>query len=77
MPGRRNATVVIVAGCLIAVVTYGLRTSFGLFTDPLSDLRGWDRETFLSQTCAKAGLPHDCWRSGARVYRFAADVFGD
>ena len=37
---------VVVAGCLIALVTYGLRTSLGLFTEPLSDLRGWDRETF-------------------------------
>lgn len=22
----------------------------------------WDRETFLGQTCHKAGLPEDCWR---------------
>ena len=36
----------IAAGCLIALVTYGLRTSFGLFIEPLSVLRGWDRETF-------------------------------
>ena len=27
--------VVIVCGCLIALITYGLRTSFGLFVDPL------------------------------------------
>ena len=43
---RRSTTVVVVAGCLIAVVTYGMRASLGLFTDPLSDVRGWDRETF-------------------------------
>ena len=35
-----------------------------------------DRDTFLAHTCAKAGLPADCWRRGAKVYRFAADVFG-
>src|SRR6476659_3458744 len=46
MPVRRSVTVVVVAGCLIATLTYGLRASLGLFTDPLSDLRGWDRETF-------------------------------
>jgi AmmeMemoRadiSam system protein A len=23
---------------------------------------GWDRERFLSETCAKAGLPRDAWR---------------
>jgi predicted MFS family arabinose efflux permease len=42
----RSTTVVIVAGCLIALITFGLRTSFGLFTEPLSVARGWDRETF-------------------------------
>jgi hypothetical protein len=45
-PWWRTRNVVIVAGCLIALITFGARTSFGLFTEPLSDLRGWDRETF-------------------------------
>jgi AMMECR1 domain-containing protein len=35
-----------------------------------------DRESFLAHTCAKAGLAVDCWRKGAKVYRFAAEVFG-
>lgn len=35
-----------------------------------------DRETFLAHTCAKAGLPADSWRRGAKVYRFGAEVFG-
>ena len=43
---RRNVTLVIVAGCMIGLVTFGVRSSFGLFTDPLSSLRGWDREAF-------------------------------
>ena len=37
----------------------------------------WDRETFLAQTCHKAGLPRDAWKQGARVWRFEAEVFGD
>ena len=36
---------------------------------------GWDRETFVSQTCVKAGLAPDAWRSGARLFTFEADVF--
>ena len=32
-PWWRSPTVVIVAGCLIAIITFGVRTSFGLFTD--------------------------------------------
>ena len=38
---------------------------------------GWDRETFLEQTCRKAGLPVDAWRSGAKFEAFTAEVFGD
>ena len=37
----------------------------------------WDRVTFLEQTCRKAGLPIDAWRSGATVEAFTAEVFGE
>ena len=39
---------------------------------------GWDRETFLSHTCAKAGLPGDAWRSEVtKIERFSAEVFAE
>ena len=38
---------------------------------------GWDRETFLAQTCLKAGLPQDAWRQGAELQAFTAEVFSD
>jgi len=38
---------------------------------------GWDRETFLEQTCRKAGLPPDAWRKDATIEAFTAEVFGD
>ena len=38
---------------------------------------GWDRETFLSQTCVKAGLSEDAWQRVARLFIFEADVFGE
>lgn len=37
----------------------------------------WDRETFLDQTCRKAGLPPDAWRKGALIEGFTAEVFGE
>jgi AmmeMemoRadiSam system protein A len=37
----------------------------------------WDRETFLSQTCMKAGLAPDAWRQGAQLQAFTAEVFGE
>ncbi len=38
---------------------------------------GWDRVTFLEQTCRKAGLAPDAWRSGCELYVFEAEVFGE
>ena len=37
----------------------------------------WDRETFLSQTCLKAGLPADAWLHDVEVQAFTAEVFSD
>ena len=37
----------------------------------------WDRETFLAQTCLKAGLPSDAWQRGAELQGFTAEVFGE
>jgi MFS family permease len=45
-PWYRRPNAIVVAGCLIAIITFGVRTSFGLFTDPLTAARGFDREAF-------------------------------
>ena len=38
----------------------------------------WDRQTFLKQTCLKAGLPPEAWTADdADIYIFSAQVFGD
>jgi AmmeMemoRadiSam system protein A len=38
----------------------------------------WNRQTFLEQTCCKAGLPPDAWKDPAsKIYTFAAEVFSD
>jgi AmmeMemoRadiSam system protein A len=37
----------------------------------------WGRETFLEQTCRKAGLPPDAWRKNATIEAFTAEVFSD
>jgi predicted MFS family arabinose efflux permease len=45
-PVRRRTGVIVLCGCLIAMVTFGVRSSFGLFTEPLSVANGWEREVF-------------------------------
>jgi AmmeMemoRadiSam system protein A len=49
----------------------------GLLLPQVAAEWGWTGEQFLRQTCVKAGLPPDAWRHGTRIYRFAAEVFGD
>jgi len=71
-PWWRNRTLVIVAGCLIAIVTFGTRTSFGLFTEPLSALRGWDRETFALAIAVQNLL----WGLGQPFAGAIADRYG-
>ena len=40
--------------------------------------QGWDRQTFLRQTCRKAGLAPDAWAApGTRLYIFTAEIFGE
>lgn len=47
----------------------------GLLLPQVATEFGWDRETFLRQTCLKAGLPGDAWRRGAEIRVFTVDHF--
>lgn len=57
------------------VISLGARR--GLLLPQVTVEHGWDRETFLEQTCRKAGLPLDAWRKTATVEAFTAEVFAD
>ncbi len=63
----------------VEIGRHGLMVRKGLFSGLLLpqvavEFR-FDVEEFLSQTCMKAGLPPDCWLSGAEVYRFEGQIF--
>ncbi len=50
----------------------------GLLLPQVASEYGWDRETFLTHTCYKAGLPGDCWRSAeTEIEVFSAVVFAE
>ncbi len=68
----RTPTIVIVAGCLIAMIGFGARSTFGLYLDPLTETRGWSRETF-SLALAIQNL---MWGIGLPIAGALADRFG-
>ncbi|NHW88311.1 MAG: TIGR00296 family protein [Archaeoglobi archaeon] len=63
----------------VEIGKHGLLVKKGLFSGLLLPQVavefGFDSEEFLSQTCMKAGLPPDCWLTGAEVYRFEGQIF--
>ncbi len=54
------------------------RYASGLLLPQVATEQGWDRETFLSEACAKAGLSMDAWlEEGTRVQVFQAEIFAE
>lgn len=65
----------------VVVGKHGLVVSYqghrGLLLPQVPFEHGWDRETFLDQTCVKANVPPDAWKRGATLEAFTAEVFGE
>jgi len=52
--------------------------SEGLLLPQVPVEQGWDRHTFLEQTCAKAGMRTSCWMDeDTDIFSFTAVVFGE
>ncbi len=50
----------------------------GLLLPQVASEQGWDRDTFLTHTCYKAGLPGDCWKKPhTELEIFQALVFNE
>ncbi|MBI2719311.1 MAG: MFS transporter [Rhizobiales bacterium] len=65
-------TIIVVAGCLVAMVNFGVRSSFGLFTVPISEAHQWPREYF---SFAMA-LQNLLWGIATPVAGAVADRYG-
>ncbi|HEX3738993.1 MAG TPA: AmmeMemoRadiSam system protein A [Terriglobales bacterium] len=70
-----------IAAEAIEIGRHGLLISMhgyrGLLLPQVPVEHNWDRETFLQQTCRKAGVPLDAWQKGAKLEAFTAEVFGE
>lgn len=50
----------------------------GLLLPQVPVEQGWNLETFLQNTCYKAGLPGNAWQQkGTKIEKFSAQVFGE
>ncbi len=68
----RTPLLVIVAGCMISTVGFGLRSVFGLFLEPMTIDQGWSRETFA----LALALQNLLWGAGVPIAGALADRFG-
>jgi len=68
----RTPEVLLVVGCLIAILTYGPRSSLGLFLTPLSTTNGWGRDVFATALAIQVLL----WGVGQPLAGAIADRFG-
>lgn len=68
----RTPVVIVAAGCLIAAIGFGARSSMGLYLEPLTNARAFSRETFGFALA----LQNLFWGLGLPVAGAVADRFG-
>lgn len=65
----------------ITIGTHGLyiekNFSRGVLLPQVAVEHGWNKETFLAQTCVKAGLKPDDWKESTEIFAFTAQVFSE
>ncbi len=70
--GWRSPTVVIVAACLIAMIGFGTRSTFGLYLEPMTVSNGWSREVFA----LALAIQNLMWGIGVPIAGALSDRFG-
>lgn len=68
----RAVWIVLLAGCLIALLGFGVRSAFGLFLEPVTLAKGWSRETFAIAMAIQNLL----WGIGVPIAGALADKHG-
>jgi MFS family permease len=63
---------IIAAGCLIAIISFGPRSALGLFFAPMIEARGWSREV----AALAIALQNLLWGAGQPIAGMVADRFG-
>jgi MFS family permease len=72
MRSWRTPAVIVVCGCLIAIISFGPRSALGFFLTPLSAANGWGRDVFA----LALALQNLLWGIGQPFAGAIADRFG-
>ncbi|NVK34755.1 MAG: MFS transporter [Rhodobacteraceae bacterium] len=67
-----NVALIIICGCAIAILSFGPRSAMGLFFQPITEAKGWSRETFALAIAIQNLL----WGAGQPLAGMMADRFG-
>ncbi|MBX2883126.1 MAG: MFS transporter [Granulosicoccus sp.] len=68
----RTPVLIITAGCLISAIGFGIRSSFGLFLEPITSAHSWTRETYA----LAMALQNLFWGLGLPIAGALADRLG-
>src|SRR2546422_3075478 len=68
----RTPAVILVCGCLIAMIGFGARSGLGFFRTPMSSLHGWGRDIFALALAIQMLL----WGAAQPLAGALADRFG-
>ena len=68
----RTPLLVIIAGCAIATIGFGIRSTLGLFLEPMTFERAWTRETYA----LALAIQNLFWGLGLPLAGMLADKFG-
>jgi MFS family permease len=70
--GWRVPAVIVLCGCLVAMISFGPRSTLGLFLTPQSQANGWDRDVFG----LAIAIQNIIWGLGQPFAGMLADRFG-
>ena len=71
--GLSAAIPIIAGGMIVLALSFGFRSSFGVFLQPVSDGLGWPRETFS----LSLAIQNIAWGLGGPLFGALADRFGE
>ncbi len=72
IPWYFTPVIILIAGCIVAIINFGVRSTFGQFTLPISEAHGWPRETYS----LAIALQNLLWGIGTPMAGALADRYG-